>query len=145
MGEKKKLTNITVYRKKPHLNIGIFIFGIIFIYLAFSVLMYLTSGPVSVYEVRKGSILRDTAYTGFVVRNETVVTAPAMSIILSQKEKRLAQKPAFMPLLLRNWISRPGIKILPENLLKKRSALFSQISRPSATIFRKIISRKYIQ
>ena len=44
MGEKKKLTNITVYRKKPHLNIGIFIFGIIFIYLAFSVLMYLTSG-----------------------------------------------------------------------------------------------------
>lgn len=76
MGEKKKLTNITVYRKKPHLNIGIFIFGIIFIYLAFSVLMYLTSGPVSVYEVRKGSILRDTAYTGFVVRNETVVTAP---------------------------------------------------------------------
>ena len=37
--------------------------------------MYLTSGPVSVYEVRKGSILRDTAYTGFVVRDETIVEA----------------------------------------------------------------------
>ena len=57
MGEKKKLTNITVYRKKGNLNIGVFIFGIIFIYLIVSLLMYLTSGPVSVYEVRKGSIL----------------------------------------------------------------------------------------
>ena len=67
--------NITVYRKKRNLNIGIFIFGIIFIYLIVSVLMYLTSGPVSVYEVREGSILKDTAYTGFVVRSETVVEA----------------------------------------------------------------------
>ena len=75
MGEKKKLTNITVYRKKGNLNIGVFIFGIIFIYLTVSLLMYLTSGPVSVYEVRKGSILRDTAYTGFVVRDETIVEA----------------------------------------------------------------------
>ena len=75
MGEKKKLTNITVYRKKGNLNIGVFIFGIIFIYLIVSLLMYLTSGPVSVYEVRKGSILRDTAYTGFVVRDETIVEA----------------------------------------------------------------------
>lgn len=75
MGEKKKLTNITIYRKKGNLNIGVFIFGIIFIYLIVSLLMYLTSGPVSVYEVRKGSILRDTAYTGFVVRDETIVEA----------------------------------------------------------------------
>ena len=75
MGEKKKLTNITVYRKKGNLNIGVFIFGIIFIYLIVSLLMYLTSGPISVYEVRKGSILRDTAYTGFVVRDETIVEA----------------------------------------------------------------------
>lgn len=75
MGEKKKLTNITVHRKKGNLNIGVFIFGIIFIYLIVSLLMYLTSGPVSVYEVRKGSILRDTAYTGFVVRDETIVEA----------------------------------------------------------------------
>lgn len=75
MGEKKRLTNITVYRRKGHFNIGILIFGIIFIYLAVSVLMYLTSAHVSVYEVREGSILRDTAYTGFVVRSETVMTA----------------------------------------------------------------------
>ncbi len=75
MGEKKKLTNITVYRKKGHFNIGILVFGIIFIYLAVSVLMYLTSGPVSVYEVREGSIVNDTAYTGFVVRSESVIAA----------------------------------------------------------------------
>ena len=32
---------------------------------------------ISVYEVRKGSIVRDNSYTGIVVREETTVTAEA--------------------------------------------------------------------
>lgn len=72
----KKPTNITVYRKKTHINIGIIIFGAIFIYLVSMVLMYLTNQHVSAYEVREGSILKDTAYTGFVVRTEEVIQAP---------------------------------------------------------------------
>lgn len=71
----KKTTNITVYRKKNHINIGIIIFGAIFIYLVVLVLLYLTDQHVSAYEVREGSILKDTAYTGLAVRSETVVTA----------------------------------------------------------------------
>lgn len=71
----KKLTNITVYRKKTHLNIGIIIFGAVFIYLFVLVLLYLTSDHVSAYEVREGLILKDTAYNGFVVRNEKVISA----------------------------------------------------------------------
>lgn len=70
-----KPTNITVYRKKAHVNIGIIIFGAIFIYLVVLILLYLTNQHVSAYEVRKGSILKDTAYNGFIVRSETVVTA----------------------------------------------------------------------
>lgn len=70
-----KLTHIQAYRDKKHLNIGIAIFGIIFIYLVVTVLLYLTGTHVSAYEVREGSILRDNAYTGFVLRNELVVPA----------------------------------------------------------------------
>ena len=65
-----KMTNIEVYRKKWHFNIGIFIFGVIFIYLAATVLLYLTGNHVSIYEVREGSIQKDTAYTGLILREE---------------------------------------------------------------------------
>ena len=38
-------------------------------------LLYLTGNHVSIYEVREGSIQKDTAYTGLILREETVVTA----------------------------------------------------------------------
>ena len=63
-----KMTNIAVYRKKTHINIGIIIFGAVFIYLFATVLMYLTNKHVSAYEVREGSIVKDNTYTGFVIR-----------------------------------------------------------------------------
>lgn len=69
------LTNIQVYRKKWNINIGVIIFGVIFIYLVVTVLLYLTDKKVSAYEVREGSILKDTAYTGFIIRQEEVVNA----------------------------------------------------------------------
>ena len=57
------------------MNIGIIVFGAIFVYLIVLVLLYLTDRHVSAYEVREGSILKDTAYTGLVVRSETIVNA----------------------------------------------------------------------
>lgn len=69
------LTNIQVYRKKKTFNIGGILFGVIFIYLVITILMYITSDHVAVYEVREGSILKDTSYTGIVLREEQVVTA----------------------------------------------------------------------
>lgn len=71
------LTNIQAYQKKWHFNIGLVIFGVIFIYLLVTVLMYLTENHVSAYEVREGAILRDNSYTGFILRNETIVQAEA--------------------------------------------------------------------
>ena len=77
MSGKEQGNNIQVYRKKWNFNIGIVIFGIIFIYLIVTVLTYVTANHVSAYEVREGSIYRDTAYTGLVLRQETVVNAEA--------------------------------------------------------------------
>ena len=54
MAGNKQSSNIKVYQKKKHLNIGIIIFGVIFIYLVVTVLMYLTEKHISVYEVREG-------------------------------------------------------------------------------------------
>lgn len=68
-----KLTNIQKYRKRPYFNIGMIVFGVIFIYLIVAILSYLTQRHITAYEVREGSILKDTAYTGLALRNETVV------------------------------------------------------------------------
>ena len=78
---KNEKSNIHKFRKKRHINIGIIIFGIIFIYLIATVLMYLTNDHISVYEVREGSILKDTAYTGFAVRDEVVVNSKASGYV----------------------------------------------------------------
>ena len=72
-----EINNIQVYRKKWNINIGVIIFGVIFVYLVVTVLMYTTAKHVSSYEVREGSILKDTSYTGLVLREETVIGAEA--------------------------------------------------------------------
>lgn len=78
MKEESKIVN---YTKKRQLNIGILIFGIIFIYLIATIIMYITAPHITVYEVRQGSILKDNAYTGLAVRDETVVFSDAAGYI----------------------------------------------------------------
>lgn len=68
-------SNVLKFKKKKQLNIGIIIFGIIFVYLVATVVMYITAPHITVYEVRQGSILKDTAYTGLAIRDEIVVQA----------------------------------------------------------------------
>ena len=59
--------------QKKNTNIGIIIFGIIFVYLVATIVMYISAPHVTVYEVRQGSILKDNAYTGFAIREEDVI------------------------------------------------------------------------
>ena len=52
MAGKKKNTEVVSlhkYKRKGHLNIGTILFGIIFLYLVFTVLIYFTKDRVSVY------------------------------------------------------------------------------------------------
>lgn len=74
---KKNNSNIQIYHKRIHFNVGMIIFGVIFIYLLVTIIAYLTSNRVTAYEVRNGSILKDQTYTGMIIRNETVVNADA--------------------------------------------------------------------
>lgn len=75
------MTNVIKYPKEKHLNIGIVIFGIIFVYLLATIIMYLTAPKITVYEVRQGSILKDNAYTGLALREETVVYADSTGYV----------------------------------------------------------------
>lgn len=70
MAKSKKVVR---YRKPFHLNIGLIIFGIIFIYMMFYVFSYFTSTHTSVYEVIHGTIAINNSYTGLALRNEEVV------------------------------------------------------------------------
>lgn len=75
MTSKKQEADIVKYPNQKQLNIGIVIFGILFVYLLATIVLYLTAPQVTVYEVRQGSILKDNAYTGLALREETVVYA----------------------------------------------------------------------
>ena len=72
MTENKK---ILVYRKKWKMNIGIALFGILFIYLIILIISYVTRDKVSTYEVHMGTILNDESYTGIAIREEKVISA----------------------------------------------------------------------
>jgi hypothetical protein len=58
-----------------NLNIGIVIFVVIIIYVGFNVFSYLTSNPVSEYEVSQGTIATNHVYHGLILRDETIVYA----------------------------------------------------------------------
>ncbi|MBQ4560167.1 MAG: hypothetical protein IJA54_07610 [Tyzzerella sp.] len=73
--------NIVKYRKRKPINIGLVIFGIIFVYLIATIIMYLTAPRITVYEVRQGSILKDNAYTGLAIREERVVLTDASGYV----------------------------------------------------------------
>lgn len=75
MAGNKDIVSIKKYRKKENLNIGVILFGVVFIYLIVMIIMYFGKDKTTVYEVREGSILKDNSYTGLILRDETVVYA----------------------------------------------------------------------
>ena len=59
----KEESNIIEFKKRKQLNIGVIIFGIIFVYLIATIVLYITAPRITVYEVRQGSILKDNAFS----------------------------------------------------------------------------------
>ena len=102
----KNLTNIQIYQRKTKYNIGVILFGIIFIYLVITILAYVTNKKVSVYEVREGSILKDNAYTGLVLRDEQIVKADSdgyVNYFVTEEKTRSVAKLMYTVFLRTSW------------------------------------------
>lgn len=64
-------------RKILGLNIGTVMFGAIFIYMIFSVILYLTASHMESYQVPSGPLSMNETYTGLAIMTENVVQADA--------------------------------------------------------------------
>lgn len=71
---KSRNGKIRKYRKPLNINIGMIIFGIIFVYIIIGVVMYFTSETIIPYEVKAGSLSTSNVYQGLAIRDEEVVT-----------------------------------------------------------------------
>ena len=79
MTDKQPTARTIPYRRPFRLNVGLFMFLIIFIYVLISVLTYLTSHKTEVYEVRSGSLSDNQVYQGIALRNESVVNSGSLT------------------------------------------------------------------
>lgn len=68
----KKKSNIRKFRKRKSINVGHIVFLIIFLYIIISVYLYFTKEHLTIYEVRRGSIAKDTIFNGLILREEEV-------------------------------------------------------------------------
>ncbi len=70
--QKKKVVK---YRRPLNLNIGMLIFGFIFVYILISVITYFRTEHIVSYEVNSGSLSTSNTYTGIAIREEKIVTS----------------------------------------------------------------------
>ena len=66
---------LTAIRNIFGLNIGTMMFGLLFIYMLFSTVLFLTSENIESYQVISGPLARNETYTGFAIREEKVYQA----------------------------------------------------------------------
>lgn len=68
-------------RKIFGLNIGTVMFGVLFLYMLFSAILYLTSSHIDSYQVTSGPLSRNETYTGLAIREETVNKAESSGYV----------------------------------------------------------------
>ena len=72
---KKKNKKVVRYRRPLNINVGMIIFGIIFLYMLFNIFAYFRKDHVQFYEVMEGGIVNNKQYTGLILREEQVRNA----------------------------------------------------------------------
>ncbi|WP_373216931.1 HlyD family efflux transporter periplasmic adaptor subunit [Ruminococcus sp. 5_1_39BFAA] len=80
--EPGKMAGFLVQIKKVlGLNIGTMIFSVLFLYMIFSAILYLTSSHIESYQVTSGPLSRNETYTGLSIREETVCKAESSGYV----------------------------------------------------------------
>lgn len=68
-------SNIRKYHKPININIGMIIFGVMFIYIIICIIMYTRTEHLSGYEVKTGSLTVNNVYRGIALREETLCSS----------------------------------------------------------------------
>ena len=68
-------SNIKKYHRPLNINIGMIIFGVMFIYIIICIIMYMRTEHLSGYEVKTGSLTVNNVYRGIALREETLYTS----------------------------------------------------------------------
>lgn len=66
---------IVKYRKPLHINIGMVIFAVIFVYIVICVFMYFTQKHIEAHQVTMGALSSNNIYKGIALRKEEIVAA----------------------------------------------------------------------
>lgn len=135
------LSNI---RQVLGLNIGTVLFGILFIYMIFSAILYLTSSHIESYQVMSGPLSRNETYTGLAIREETVNRADSGGYVnyYAREGSKINANGAVYGLSSTK-VPEAQTKLRPEDLSKIRSQMqsFSKGFNPSK--FNNTYSFKY--
>ena len=68
-------------RRIMTLNIGTIVFGVLFIYIVITIILYIVTSHIDSYQVTSGPLARNMEYTGVAVYSETLITADASGYI----------------------------------------------------------------
>ncbi len=82
MRKKQQENKVIKYPKQYHFSIGFIIVGVMFIYMLYHLLTYLTSANITVYEVSQGSISANLEYSALAIRQEEIVNADTSGDII---------------------------------------------------------------
>ncbi len=66
---------VVKFKKRRSINIGVIVFLILFVYIAFNVYFYLTKEQLSIYEVHEGTTAVDNRIQALIIREEEVITS----------------------------------------------------------------------
>lgn len=88
-----KEAKIKKYRRPLNLNIGMIIFGVIFIYVVVCVIMFFQTSHIVRYEVKEGSLAVNNVYRGIILRDETVMYSQSAGYVnyYAREGERLAK------------------------------------------------------
>ena len=131
-------------RKVVGLNIGTIMFGILFIYMAFSAILYLTTTHIESYQVTSGPLSRNETYTGLAIREETVCKAPSSGYITYYaREGSKINASGSVYGLSNTKTSSASASLTPEELSKIRNDMMSFSKGFNSSKFNSTYSFKY--
>ena len=126
------------------LNIGTIMFGILFIYMAFSAILYFTTTHIESYQVTSGPLSRNETYTGLAIREESLCKADSSGYITyyAREGSKINASGTVYGLSDTKAASAPA-SLAPEELSKVRTDMMSFSKGFSSSKFNSTYSFKY--